>query len=197
MLNNSDNTNWHLLSSYYVPRTLPIILLWWKESWSWCKVLGFISQLCQFLCVNGKTHTSFPSLCLLIYKVGKMTSKESDKKQDMKTLLKTWYNIIFEDLPSWHLYILLWYSHYMQYFYFMTYILLHMSIFTYVYTHVCVYVYMQMYVLINIYSQLVFKNRKQWPVSSLWLTYMQNPVFIYRYSCTFYYPWLYQSFLVQ
>lgn len=142
MLNNSDNTNWHLLSSYYVPRTLHIILMWWKESWSWCKVLGFISQLCQFLCVNGKTHTSFPSLCLLIYKVGKMTPKESDKKQDMKTLLKTWHNIIFEDLPSWHLYTP-----------FVTHITCNIFISWHIFCYICLYLHMCTHIFVceNIY----------------------------------------------
>ena len=40
------------------------------------------------------------------------------------------------------------------------------------YVHICVCTYTQTYIFLSIYIQLIFKNRKQWPVSSLGLTYM-------------------------
>lgn len=107
-------------------------------------------------CVNGKTHTSFPSLCLLIYKVGKMTSRGSDKKQDVKTLLNPWYSIISEDLPSWYLHNP-FEIHIIcnAFFNLMTYkcyicMCLHMC------THIfgCEYIHIQVHIRIHVYSQL-------------------------------------------
>lgn len=148
-----------------------------QSTWFYFSALSI--SMCQW-----ENHTSFPRLCLLIYKVGKMTPRESDKKQDVKTFLNPWYSIIFEDLPSWYLHIP-FDIHIIcnDFFYFMTYkhcICMclhkwkHISGCENIYTHKNAYTYTH-----------ILPARR---VSPLRLTSMQTPLFIYIHSYTFYYP---------
>ena len=94
---------------YYVPKTLQTLL--------WCdgKNLGLMPRTWFSLWglnfyVSGKTHTSFPSFCFLIYKVGENDTKRIWPETRHKKILKPYDTIlplkVILPLPSWHLHTL-------------------------------------------------------------------------------------------
>lgn len=111
----------------------------------------FLSSVNSYVSM-GKSIQVFQAFVYLSIKWGKWHPENLTRNKMWKTHLKPWYNIIFEDLPSWHMHIpfdihitcsifISWhiFCHICIYLHMCTHIFLCENI--YIHTHKCIFIY--------------------------------------------------------